>query len=449
MAPPEGKDYANDLISCYGRTTRPNFSHGCGRSPHLFPYFAVGRNMGMRAVSANWQSVNRREPCPICGKESWCGRNADGTRVACRRLDTGNGIRRVDKAGADYWLYRVNGSPQHHHIQLEILVTSPSSSPPPETLHQFYHSLLGMLPLERRHYQNFHQRGLPDAEITRRQYRTLPTRGRAEFARRLVDVFGSNACVQTPGLYIKEEDDRRWWSLAGAPGLLIPVGDANGHIIALIVRSDDPDAEARYSAVSSRAHRGPGPGAHIHVPLFEKAIPERVRLTEGILKADVATVLSGMLTLGLPGVSAWRQVLPLLCKRHIHTVILAFDADARRNWHVARALQRSAATLRAAGVKVLLEHRAEADGKGIDDLLAAGKTPEVVTGTAVIETIRTIVRAASVSDPMMHRQRLSVLQAHYRQKYRLPAVDSWLGPRSTLNGIPLAVRHLGREGDHG
>jgi hypothetical protein len=56
-----------------------------------------------------WREVSRREPCPLCGKCSWCSRSADGVWVACRRLDTGEGIHRVDKAGIDYWLYHLTG----------------------------------------------------------------------------------------------------------------------------------------------------------------------------------------------------------------------------------------------------------------------------------------------------------------------------------------------------
>jgi hypothetical protein len=39
---------------------------------------------------------------------------------------------------------------------------------------------------------------------------------------------------------------------------------------------------------------------------------EVIRMTEGELKADVATVLTGILTLSIPGVSAWRAVIRVL-----------------------------------------------------------------------------------------------------------------------------------------
>jgi hypothetical protein len=216
-------------------------------------------------------------------------------------------------------------------------------------------------------------------------------------------------------------------------------------VIALIIRSDDPDADPRYSAVSSKKYGGPGSGAPLHVPLFQGIMPERVRLTEGILKADIATALSGVLTLGLPGVSTWRHAIPVLRKLPVRTLMLAFDADACRNWTVARALQRSAAALKAAGVEVVLEHWREEDGKGIDDVLGAGKRPEVVIGRAVPEAIRAIMHAAHRADPLLQRQRRITLQQSYLEQQRLPAVDPWLGPRAVLQGVPLTVRHLGQD----
>jgi len=217
------------------------------------------------------------------------------------------------------------------------------SGPTPIPLNRVYHDLLALLPLAPRHYQNLHHRGLSDHEIRRRPYRTLPAQGRAELADRLIDAFGPEVCAQVPGFHVKQAEGRGWWSLAGAAGLLIPVCDLQRRLIGLIVRNDEPETDLRYSSISSKKHGGAGPGAHIHVPLYESASTDSIRLTEGILKADVATALSGILTLGLPGVSAWRQALPLLREIQPRTVVLAFDADAWRNWNVARALQRTLA----------------------------------------------------------------------------------------------------------
>jgi len=100
-----------------------------------------------------------------------------------------------------------------------------------------------------------------------------------------------------------------------------------------------------------------------------------VRLTEGELKADVTTVLSGVLTIAVPGVSVWRQALPLLHGLQPKEVLLAIDSDWRTNAHVAQALGQAAVALVKEGYEVQVEDWEPALGKGVDDLLAAGHTP--------------------------------------------------------------------------
>src|SRR5207248_1848503 len=77
------------------------------------------------------------------------------------------------------------------------------------------------------------------------------------------------------------------------------------------------------------------------------------------------------LTISVPGVSAWRGALPVLRTLAPATVLLAFDADAASNPHVARAAQATAEALAAEGWEVAVESWDPALAKGIDDALAA------------------------------------------------------------------------------
>jgi hypothetical protein len=245
----------------------------------------------------------------------------------------------------------------------------------PATLDLVYRTLLAELPLAASHRQALRQRGLVDAEILCRRYRTFPLQGRTALAQRLVQHLGADICAQVPGFYVAEREERRWWSLAGATGLLIPVRNLDGHIVALKVRADAPSDGPKYSTVSSTKHDGPSPGAPVHVPLYEGARGSTVRLTEGELKADVATALSGLLTISVPGVAMWRKAIPVLQDLRASQVLLAFDADWRINPHVAQALGQAAFALSTAGYEVQVEDWEPVLGKGIDDLLAAGHTP--------------------------------------------------------------------------
>lgn len=282
-------------------------------------------------MKRHWKTVSRQCPCDVCGKPDWCAVHANGAWALCRRVDNGTGLRKVDKAGGAYWLYRLDG----HAICRQPLIELPS--PPlvlcadPLTLDRVYRALLGRLPLSPTHRQALRQRGLADVEILRRRYRTLAITGRARLAKRLVDLWGADVCAQVPGFYVAERNGQRWWSLAGAAGLLIPVRAVDGHIVALKVRADAPGQGHKYTYLSSAKHDGPGPGAPIHVPLHAPSPVVPVRLTEGELKADVATALSGVLTIAVPGVSVWRQALPVLQSLQAQQVLLAFDADWRTN----------------------------------------------------------------------------------------------------------------------
>ena len=90
----------------------------------------------------------------------------------------------------------------------------------------------------------------------------------------------------------------------------------------------------------STKHGGPGPGVSVHVPLHSRRSKQRtVRVTEGELKADIATARTGILTLGLPGVGMFARAVPILQELGAEKVIIAFDADYRHKPAVAAALR--------------------------------------------------------------------------------------------------------------
>jgi len=89
---------------------------------------------------------------------------------------------------------------------------------------------------------------------------------------------------------------------------------------------------------------------------------------------------------------------------------LAFDADAWENLTVARALAGCADALAAAGFAVELERWEAADGKGLDDLLAAGKAPEVLAGDAARAAIREALDTATAGDEPAPPDELGRLQ---------------------------------------
>lgn len=322
-----------------------------------------------------WPLVTKREPCPICGKPDWCNRSPDGAMVACRRVDTGEALKhKVDRSGGEYWLYVMAGHEAHRREPVDP-APKPSQIPaPPDTRHTVYTALLHELHLVEDHRNNLRQRGLSDDEITRRGYKSLSRNGRSEVVASLMSQFSAATLAQVPGLFLHPK--RQAWSIAGANGILIPVRDHERRIVALRVRSDDPDV-SRYTWVSSAKYDGPSPGAAPHVPLCDDREDEWVCLTEGELKADVVTSISGRLAISIPGVSTWRAALPILQAIGASCVELAFDADQATNHFVQQALDRAAGQLLELGYRVRILSWDLAIAKGIDDLLVAGHVPEV------------------------------------------------------------------------
>ncbi|MBI1913615.1 MAG: DUF927 domain-containing protein [Planctomycetes bacterium] len=385
-------------------------------------------------ASHRWQRVSKSAPCPICKHADWCSLSADGALAKCMRVEEGCWRSKTDRDGVPYHLHRLAGADRP--------APPPPPRPPgpeapraaPDLLHRAYSALLARLALSKAHREALRQRGLSDDEMDRRSYRTLPVRGRAAVAR---DVFAHIAgeagqpgdnLLSVPGFVTKQgEGGRPYLTIAGAAGLLVPVRDLAGRIVALLSRRDDAKgAEGKYSYLSSVKHGGPGPGAPVHVPFGVAGPCPTCRLTEGALKADIAFALSGLPTIGAAGL-AWRPALDVLHELGCQTVRLALDADALDKPTVARALSACAEAAGAAGLAVELERWELSDGKGIDDLLAAGKAPAVLTGEAARVAIGEAVAAATAGELPQEPSPLD----------RLPDVLAAGGAAALFNDKPL------------
>ena len=366
----------------------------------------------MTAAASKWTRVSAHNPCPICKRTNWCTVATDGTAARCMHIEAGSHKTKSDKNGGTYFLHRLDGSAR--------AAPAPEPRPPgpgtkraeADQLHRAYSALLARLTLSRAHREALLRRGLTDEEIDRRSFRTLPLTGRARLAGALREQLGE-MLLSVPGFVVKPGDaGRTYVSLAGAPGLLVPVCDAAGRIVALQSRSDDPrDPKRRYSYLSSAKHNGPGPGTPAHVPLGRPSPCLVCRLTEGALKADVASALSDLLTVGAAGATNWRPALDALQALGYKTVRLAFDADAWDNPTVARALAACSEAAAALGLAVELERWNKDDGKGIDDLLAGGKVPELLAGDGARAAIAEALAAATGGQPPAALDELDRLDA--------------------------------------
>jgi hypothetical protein len=311
------------------------------------------------------------------------------------RVEEGSFKVKEDRNGGRYFLHRLADGPRLDSLPLRNPTDAEPKRADADTLNQVYTAFLARLSLSKSHRENLLARGLADEAIDRNGYKTLPIQGRARIAGALGERFGDQL-LRVPGFVVKDRDGGRYLTVRGPGGIVVPVRDLAGRILALKVRGDGQrDCGPRYVYVSSAGHGGPGPGSPAHVPLGMAAPAELVRVTEGELKADVAQALSGLPTVSAPGVASWRPVLPVLRALGCKTARLAFDADAHDKAPVGRALAALAEALAAEGLALELERWEAGNGKGIDDLLAAGKAPDMLQGDAALSAIREILTAAT------------------------------------------------------
>lgn len=156
--------------------------------------------------------------------------------------------------------------------------------------HDVYYDMLTAMALSMAHHKNLMSRGLSSDRIQQNKYRTMPDnmykrRQIAEFLAKRHDLRG------VPGFYYSQYGH---WELAGKSGILIPICDKDGYIQGLQIRLDNADRK-KYRWLSSNPDYGYAYGAAssvwVHVTGDRGSM--ECELTEGALKGDIASELSG------------------------------------------------------------------------------------------------------------------------------------------------------------
>lgn len=358
----------------------------------------------MKGAGGKWHGCKVSRLCVICGAKHKCAYSDDGVWSKCRyNLSEPGALLGSDQIG-DYALYAHDGGrgrdPAHRPQR-------PEPVEPPRADAAFcdevYSFVLGLLKLLPHHDQNLIGRGLSHAQIERGLFRSLPRGQRKAVCLAVREKFGDRA-LEVPGFY-KNEQGRLM--LGGDEGLVVPVRDVHGHVVALKPRREVVDDDGpKYRIISSSSHGGPSPGSPVHVPFFEGS-RDRVRVTEGELKAEVLTALTGVLTISIPGATSLGGVLDALTVLGAKTVVAAWDADKaerridtetgklKTNW-VARGFERGCHLFADAGLALEVEDWPFERGKGLDDVWQAGRSGEVTTlaGQDAWKCVAATLRAA-------------------------------------------------------
>lgn len=253
-----------------------------------------------------------------------------------------------------------------------------------------YKLLISKLNITDKHQQNLQERGFTDKQIEQLDYKSLPIK-----RSHIVNALAEQCELQgVPGFWKNAANGK--WQLAGKAGMLIPVRDAKGDIFSLKIRADD-DSRAKYLHLSSNPKpsktgeiKYPG-GTAAKIGVHHPATGTRtstIRITEGELKADIATLLSDTYTISIPGIAMWESAIEAIDDLGPKQILLAFDSDKDKEYStstnvqaqpfaVAKALANLYLALKEKGYNTIIESWDEGVGKGIDDVLAAGFSDKI------------------------------------------------------------------------
>ena len=274
--------------------------------------------------------VTKNNPCPICGRGDWCRLHPSGAFCVCNRIPSDNA------ALGNGWVHRLGGSASRPSMPLPTRTADEAQRASVEILDRTYRRALSLLPFSAKHQDDLRGRGMTDAEICRGGYASLPLGGRAAVCRTLMGE--GYRLIGIPGFHLKRDGTAEWWTLGGAPGLLIPVRDVRGGIVGAQLRRDDPGDRGKYVWLSSAGRLG-GVGscapAHVARPLGPVR-DARLWVTEGPLKANLAASRLGAVVVAVPGVASWRVGLDTAREvaERPGSLVVAYDADYQRNPHV-------------------------------------------------------------------------------------------------------------------
>jgi hypothetical protein len=239
-----------------------------------------------------------------------------------------------------------------------------------ESRHVAYTALLQALMLSDDHCTALLSRGLSHAEIERLQFKTTLGHGpEAEIARELSQQFDLRGL---PGFYEVAGNCRM---VSIAPGFFVPYRDELGRIEGLQIRRWPHAGEGKYLWLSSNGRLGGvSSGAPLHYTrpdLLSES--DEVWLTEGALKAEVASfLLGGAPMIAAAGVTLFHQEFPSTLRAKypkLKTAVIAFDSDWRTKPPVRSALDKLIRELGRAGFRVIVRTWPPGAGKGIDDYL--------------------------------------------------------------------------------
>lgn len=364
-----------------------------------FDILEVARNCGVQIFDKGPRNGWYQARCPFCGdsknprhghlylhpasgsykcQRMGCERSGYtiGFYAALRGIDTKSAYRELKDAA-------YGPLPEIMLNTNNIIHIAENPVAPLEKRHEVYSALLEMLTLYPAHQTDLLKRGLPIDMIKRNGYKSFPVDAKVRW--KICDMLASQYDLTgVPGFFINKAGR---WDLSPYPsGYLVPARNKDRMIQGCQIRMlpyDHDKHGGKFMWISS-AGKEQGTQAsnwlHLAIPPGVE-LKERIWLTEGGLKADIASHFLEVPFVATPGSSPVENVITMLKILGVKEVVLAYDADQKINKDVKRAVEQLDSKISGTGVLVrpavwpTRTEESEEDGvktvklvpKGIDD----------------------------------------------------------------------------------
>lgn len=311
-------------------------------------------------------------------------------------------------------------------MQVKSYGTRGVADPMNHKIYSFYTKELGLKDADRADLKN---RGLEDKHISNAGYASKGGLKEKVTYGALAKTNAEFKLDDVPGFYIDDKTGHRTTALVS--GMVIGVYDYNGHIKNLLIRNDRAKVGKNgkvYNKYVTFSSSGKTKGARVyhvtHCPVV-KGLPQEVagvtiRLTEGVLKADITTALGDVYCIGLQGLDITDDLLITLEALQTVTVILCFDQGEDDNVDMIRKKGRLIKFLQDAGFEVKVEKWDASFGKGIDDVLHAGHADKVEY--CEDEEIELMLKRAKQADPFTGEWRYCLTE---KKVYNINTLHAW------------------------
>lgn len=409
-----------------------------------FDIVEIARRCGITILkpATNGQWLAR---CPFCGdssneKHGHLYLRPDTGEYRCQKCGDGGftigfyaKLRKISNKDAYRELLRVTDKvPEIHQRAKPVQVENPVASL--DRRHHVYTALLAMLSLLPMHKADLLKRGLAHEAIVRNGYKSYPLdkKKRLDICRSLSQKFD---LTHIPGFYT---DDAGAWNIVNLPnGYFLPARNLRGEIQGLQIRVFPFNKEFHRNKFfwlsSPDKPNGAGASNWLHTSIPPgKRVNGRVWLTEGSLKADVASFFTGAPFFAIPGTSAPKDILSVLQKLGVEQVVMAFDADQLTIKPVWESVNKLDSEIKAAKITTMQAtwpidiKDGEVSPKGIDDacLERANKSLEVNEESFTVLT-KTVTK--KVTWDIRGETPIVTFEETVSHKYEVKGVPSLLG----------------------